>query len=448
MTHGRFVLDMTHDEAPDEEATGLESRTESPGLICDALPEKRWMFEEIEKGQTESFRFRINDQNVSTHIQMLEWGRVGSGEVDVEQWSQSGAAASLLVISLCSTFVGMCLPGQGATFLDFNSTFFKSFQSGKEYILEGQVGFKSESMRTIVENIEMRAHDDEKPSATAKVNVKVNEPPVKMPTIEILREQAGELHLKDKVVLITGGSRGIGETTAKLFSVYGAKVAINYFRGEDDALRIVREIEDHGGEAIAVGADISDHKQVEEMVKTVRARFQTVQILVNNAVRDAIPIPFMDLSWTDIQRDIDVTLKGAFHCSQAVIPLMQQNQSGKIINVSTIFTEIPVADQAKYIIAKSGLIGLTRSLAVEFAKDHIQVNAVVPSIVETDLSKHVPRIVMEEMKQETPMNRNATPMDVARSIVFSSLINVAVHDRTAGHGDRRQCPISVGPHSR
>jgi len=137
-------------------------------------------------------------------------------------------------------------------------------------------------------------------------------------------------------------------------------------------------------------------------------------------VRDAYSVPFMELEWQELQQDIDVTIKGMFNCCQEVLPLMLKNKWGKIINVSTVFTDNPPPGQAKYVISKSGIVGLTRSLAVEFAAENIQVNMVVPSITETDLTKHVPKMFLEGMRKNTPMRRNAAPVDVAKAVVFLS----------------------------
>ena len=239
-----------------------------------------------------------------------------------------------------------------------------------------------------------------------------------MPNITELREKALDLQLKNKVVLITGASRGIGETTAKLFSLYGAKVAVNYLNGRDDAERIVKEITGSGGAAIAVCADVSNGEQVRAMVKTICAEFGTIDILVNNAVSNAFESEFMTLSWEEVQKDIDVIVRGAFNCCKEVIPHMIKNGQGKIINVSTVYTDNPPAHQVKYVVAKSGLVGLTRGLAVELASRNIQVNMVVPSVVETDLTAGINKMVLKGMIQNTPMKRLASSVDVARAIVF------------------------------
>ena len=172
--------------------------------------------------------------------------------------------------------------------------------------------------------------------------------------------------------------------------------------------------------AFVVQADVSDRRQVKEMISAISRKYRTIHILVNNAVRDTYPASFMELGWDDFQKDIEIIVKGAFNCCQEVIPLMIKNKGGKIVNLSTIFTDNPPPNQAKYVVSKSGLVGLTRSLAVEFAPYNIQVNIVAPSIVETDLTKHVPKIFLERMKNDTPMKRNATPVDVAKAIIFLS----------------------------
>jgi 3-oxoacyl-[acyl-carrier protein] reductase len=182
--------------------------------------------------------------------------------------------------------------------------------------------------------------------------------------------------------------------------------------------RIVKEIIGDGGDAVAIKADVSQRQEVKYMVADVCKKYGTINVLVNNAVRDALPVPFKELIWDDLQRDIDVIIKGTFNCCQEVIPLMLENKGGKIINISTQYVENPTPGQFKYVVSKSALTGLTRSLAVEFARQNIQVNMVMPSIVKTDLSKHVSNIFLEGMRQATPMARIATPADVAKTVVF------------------------------
>lgn len=421
LTMGSFTVrysDFEKNKAPlgEPEQPDRENR-----MVLDSLAEEDLEFEQISKGDEKSFRFLIREAHARSLYEIIKEGLLTDCKFDLASWLNSCDTANLLSACLFSTFVGMCLPGRNATFMDFRATFNKPIQRNKRYSLKGNVGFKSLSTDTLVENISIYDIKDRKdPCAVGKINTRVNKPPIKMPSIKSLKANDSDLRLKDKVVLITGSSRGIGETTAKLFSLYGAKVVINYFQGKEDAKRIVDEIVGNGGKAIAIQSDVSDRQQVKQMISAICKKYRTIHILVNNAVSNAHAVPFMDLTWEDIQRDIDIIVKGAFNCCQEVLPLMLENKGGKIINISTVSTDNPPPDQTKYVIAKSGIVGLTRSLAVEFAQYNIQVNMVAPSIVETDLTKHVSKIFLEDMKRTTPMKRNASPIDVAKTVIFLS----------------------------
>ena len=390
-------------------------------IVKDVLVEQEFQFDQISKGDEWNLRFMISKHHAHCVYEILSEGLLSDWQFSLPDWLNKCDVTNLLSTCLFSTLVGMCMPGKYAIFTGFRGMFLKPIQWDKEYVMTGRVEFKSPSTFTIVENVLINDRENkEEPYATGQINASVSEPPGKMPSIELLENSEMDLRLRDKVVLITGASRGIGETTAKLFSLHGAKVVINYFRGKEDASRLVNEIIAHGGSAIAIQADVSDRQQVNRMIAVVCDKYRTIDILVNNAVRDFYPIPFMELIWDDFQRDIDVTVKGAFHCCQEVLPLMVERKSGKIVNISTVVAEYPVANQAKYVVSKSGLVGLTRSLAVEFAQYNIQVNMVVPSIVETDLTKCVPKIFLEGVKNDTPMKANATPVDVAKAVIFLS----------------------------
>ncbi|TKJ17319.1 hypothetical protein CEE44_02165 [Candidatus Woesearchaeota archaeon B3_Woes] len=384
------------------------------GLVLDSLKEETITFENIEKGDKKSFNFKVSEKDLlSTYNILLK-------NTNYDTWSGKNVSKNLIVSCLFSTFVGMCIPGRHATFTDFKINFENDVELNKKYKFLGKVSFKSSSTSIIVENISISQNNGERVIASGKINVKVNDPQIEMLSLESLKKEGLDLELKDKVVLITGASSGIGQTTAKLFSLYGTKVIINYFKGKDSAERIVKEIIKNKGDAIAIKADIRDIKQVKKMVNTACKKYGDIHILVNNAVKGFYPKSFTDLNWEDVQGEMDVTLKGTFNCCQEIIPLMLKNKSGKIINMLTVATESPPANQAKYVIAKSALIGLTRSLAVDLAPSNIQVNMVSPSIVKTNLTKHVSNIFLDRLKNETPMKRNATPVDVAKAIIFLS----------------------------
>ncbi len=419
VTQGSFVLHFICASLISEDSDHRQRMNSQTHMVLDSLIEREIKLQDIQKGDGQQFNFILTNGCWSSLLKILEEGLARETFTDCSLRLKSVLDANLLANTLFSTFVGMCIPGKHATFIDFSNQFSGPLKWGEKYSLEGKVAFKSEFTRTLAEEISMYGHGHkDKAVATGRINVRVNEAPIEMPSIKTLREEAKDINLRGKVVLVTGASRGIGETTAKLFSLHGAKVIINYYHGNEDADRIVNEIKENGGEALAIAADVSDRKSVKEMIAKTLKQYGTIHILVNNAVRDAYPISFMEHTWEDFQIDLDVILKGAFNCIQEVIPLMLKNGEGKIVNVSTIFTEYPIADQAKYITSKSALNGLTRSLAVEYADKNIQVNLVVPSIVQTDLTAHISQMHLNEMSHSTPMKRNATSTDVAKSIVF------------------------------
>jgi len=387
-------------------------------LVNDKLSEQAIQFEQIKKGQGASFQFQVTVASLESFLDLIAEGLASHGSRSAPT-SNAAHETNVMAACLVSTFAGMCLPGKYATLMECSVAFARPIRLNKTYTLTGTVQHVSRATSVLSETLLIQDSDNEMGvCATGKVSVKVNEPATVGPSMDWLRQHEFDLRLKNQVVLITGGSRGIGETTAKLFALYGAKVVVNYRQSQQDAERVVEQITSAGGEAIAVQADVTDRGQVRQMMTAIQARYETVHILVNNAVADAYPIPFMELTWDHLQRDLDVTLKGAFNCCQEVLPLMQRNGGGKIINLSSVFTDNPPPLQTKYVVSKSALTGLTRSLAVEFAPHHIQVNLVQASIVETDLSKHVPKIFLSGMKHDTPMKRHASTGDVAKAVVF------------------------------
>lgn len=400
-----------------------DSRTPQAGrestagpLPSSPLMEQEWQFDGIEKGQQAGLEFRVTAESLELFRRFLLEGREGGQSPDD---LRGIGAPDVLAASLVSTFAGMCLPGKYATLTDFVITFAEPIRLGVSYKLTGTVEHKSQSTGSVTEGLAIREVGGGRSLvATGKAGVRVNEPPVRGPAVSALRDRDLDLQLKDKVVVVTGGSRGIGATTAKLLALHGARVVVNYLQAGREAEAVVAEIAEAGGRAFAAQADVSDRAQVRRMMAAACERYRTVDVLVNNATADFYPVPFMELTWDRLQRDLDVTLKGAFNCCQEVIPTMMKNGGGKIINLSTVATDDPPPNQSKYVVAKSALVGLTRSLAVELAAHNIQVNMVAASLVETDLVKHLPKIFVKGMQNDTPMKRNATTTDVAKAVVF------------------------------
>lgn len=402
----------------------------SVALLLDAVFEQTYQFSELSKGQSAELRFGVADSHLEAFHRLVAQGLAGDAASSPIRLTVQ--PAEVMAVCLLSTLAGMCLPGRYATLMEFSMAFTSSIRLGATYKLAGLIEHKSQSTGILSEAICIQELDGRQDAcASGSARVKVNDAEVKGPSMAALRDEESDLGLKGKVVLITGASRGIGATTAKLFAVHGAKVVVNYNRGQEAARQVVGEIKEGGGNAFAVQADVSDREQVRRMVAEVRRVYGPVQVLVNNAVADAYPVTFPELTWDALQQDLDVVLKGAFNCCQEVLPMMTENRWGRIINLSTIFTDNPPIGQTKYVTSKSALTGFTRSLAKELAGSNIEVNMVVASIVETDLSKHVPKMFLSGMKHDTPMKRHATTADVAKAIVFlaSSLASFTTGQR-------------------
>jgi 3-oxoacyl-[acyl-carrier protein] reductase len=389
-------------------------------MINDPPKESDFTIDRISMEDKDGFGFHIGEDSISTFLRILHEGTNADPVLPNRAFRTDAGFhfPHLLATTLLSTSVGMCRPGRYATFLDFKLDFAGTLATGTGYHLSGNVTHVSRSTSIVKKTISISSSDAKDVLAAGKINVLVNEPPPGMPSMQSIRENSTDMGLKGKAVLVTGASRGIGETIVKMFAAFGSAVAVNYFLGKEDAERIVEEIRGEGGRAVAVQCDVTDPAQVRRMVAEVLEAYGTVDVLVNNAVRDFLPAKFIGLPWEEVQKDIDVVAKGAFHCCQEVIPVMLRQGGGKIINLSTVATENPPPEQVKYVVAKSALVGLTRSLAAEFASRNIQVNMVVPGFVDTDLVSYISRVYKKKIAEETPMRRIATPVDVAHAAIF------------------------------
>ncbi|MBI5968949.1 MAG: 3-oxoacyl-[acyl-carrier-protein] reductase [Deltaproteobacteria bacterium] len=224
--------------------------------------------------------------------------------------------------------------------------------------------------------------------------------------------------LAGKVALITGGAQGIGRGIALLLAREGAKVVISDINLEK-AQETCREIEAQGGEALAVGGSVAEAKEAEAMVQQAVEKFGRLDILVNNAgiTRDQVLLRMKEEDWDLV---LSVNLKGAFHCTKAALRPFLKQKGGKIVNIASVTGEMGNAGQANYAASKAGLIGFTKSIAREYAKRNIQVNAVAPGFIDTAMTQAIPQKEREFLVQQIPMERLGTPQDVAEAVLFLS----------------------------
>lgn len=223
--------------------------------------------------------------------------------------------------------------------------------------------------------------------------------------------------LKGRTIIVTGAARGIGAAIAKCFAQEGANLVLNS-RSQSEALKTtLEEIQALGAIAIASVGDVGDNTYVQSMVADAVEAFSTVDVLINNAgvIKDR-PISFMkEPDWDNV---LNTNLKGAFLCSKAAIKPMLKQQWGRIINISSITALAGRPGQTNYGAAKAGLIGFTRSLAREAASHNILVNAVVVGVIDTRMTKQIPRETLNEISKMVPLGRIGRPEEVASVCLF------------------------------
>ena len=220
--------------------------------------------------------------------------------------------------------------------------------------------------------------------------------------------------MKD-VALVTGSSRGIGAAIAALLARRGYAVCINYLEQREKAEALVAELRKEQCVAMCLQADVADRAQVDAMVRKVEEELGYISLLVNNA-GIARNQQFQDVAPETLQRIFAVNFGGCFHCSQAVIGPMLKAHEGCIINISSIWGSHGASCESVYSSTKHAIIGLTRSLAAEFAPSGIRVNCVAPGVIETDMIQALGNETLEQLRQEMPFRRFGTPEEVAESV--------------------------------
>ena len=223
--------------------------------------------------------------------------------------------------------------------------------------------------------------------------------------------------LHGKTALVTGAGKGIGRAIALRLANEGANVVINYSGSEDAAADCAAECEKAGVRTLRVKADVSDAAQVEEMFARAVEEFGTVDILVNNAgiTRDKI---ILRMKEEDFDSVLDINLKGSYNCMKAASKIMLKQRSGRIISISSIVGLRGNAGQVNYSASKAGIIGMTKSLARELASKGINVNAVAPGFIETDMTKALPEAEKEKLLAVIPAGRMGKPEDIAGAVLF------------------------------
>ncbi len=222
--------------------------------------------------------------------------------------------------------------------------------------------------------------------------------------------------LKDKIALITGGGRGIGRDTALSFAREGANI-VTCDLSDDSLTQLGVEVKSLGREFLAFNVDVSDFAKIGDMVNKILDKFKRIDILVNNAgiTRDSLVVRMTENDWDSV---LAVNLKGTFNATRAVSRVMLKQRAGKIVNIASIIGITGNAGQANYAASKAGIIGLTKATARELGPRGINVNAVAPGFIQTEMTKELPEKVAENMLSQIPLRRFGEVADVTSVVLF------------------------------
>jgi 3-oxoacyl-[acyl-carrier protein] reductase len=363
-------------------------------------------FEKIKPGDEFQFAKAITAEDVEAFAKL-------SGDRNPLHMDDSFAARThfqrrvvhgMLVANYVSTLIGMRCPGPGALWSQQNFKWLAPVFIGDRIGLTMKVTHKSEGARSLT--IEVKALNQE-----GKV---VMEGEGTVTALEE-RQQPKDLPITERVAFISGGARGLGAAIATALAQAGAMVAVNYHNSAAAAEDLCASLQSNGGRAIPVQADVTNQASVTSALEKARQEYKRpVSILINNAGSLPEPRPFLQTTWEDMQATLDVHVRGAFHCSQAAIPGMIEQKSGRIINIGSSFSlNTPPVNWSNFLVAKSAMQALTRCLAAELGPHGIRVNMVSPGLVETESIAGLSERLRKVQAMQTPLRRLASAAEIA-----------------------------------
>jgi len=317
----------------------------------------------------------------------------------------------MLGASFISTIIGTKIPGDGALWFSQTLEFLLPVRIGDQLTIVAEV-LKKNDKEQIIE-LKTEIYNQNRQIVTkgvAKVKIIEQEQPV-----NVISETN---EVRKKYALIIGGSGGIGSEVCLQLAKEGFNIAIHYNSNKERASELKENIDALGVKCIIAKADLFKESEITELLNSVSRYFEDIDVLVNAAASSITNTRFQDLNWSDYQKQIDVNLKSVFIISKMVSALMVKKGKGKIINIGSFSSEKPNNDWSHYITAKTGLIGLTKSMAFELAPKGINVNMVTPSLVSTELTADIPEKFKLLTASQTPMRRLAKPEDVTGAISF------------------------------
>ena len=224
-----------------------------------------------------------------------------------------------------------------------------------------------------------------------------------------------EKNIVNKTVIVTGGSRGIGAEIVRMFARNNYNVVLNYYQSEEKAKAIQEELKQQGKKIEIFKADVSKRSEIKELVRFTIDKFQTIDILINNAGISQVKM-FTDITDEDWDYMMQRNLNSVFYCTQEVLPTMIGKKEGCIINISSVWGIVGGSCEVHYSTAKAGIDGMTKALAKELGPSNIRVNSIAPGVIDTDMNKNITEYELKQIKEEIPLKRIGTPRDIAKCV--------------------------------
>lgn len=369
-------------------------------------------FKSIKVGDKAELTHTITQSDINKFVELT--GDDNKLHIDREYASKTTfkkpVVHGMLGASFISTIIGTKLPGDGSLWFSQNLEFLLPVRLGDKITVKAKVVKKIEKMQ-IIELITDIYNQDKQKVTTGTAQVKIIEQ-------EQLAPEKNKARAIKRVALIIGGTGGIGKATCLQLAKDGFDIAVHYHKNKELAEKIKDQITSLGKKAIIVNADITNFDQVQEMVTKIVRKLNTITVVANCATTKIPNIKFDYMEWENIQDHFDINIKGSFIIQKCVVPVMENNKYGKIINITTQAIEKPNPEWLHYITAKSALHGFTKAMAVELAPRGIRVNLVSPGMTDTELIANIPEKVRLLTAAQTPLRHIANPEDVAGAISY------------------------------
>lgn len=228
-------------------------------------------------------------------------------------------------------------------------------------------------------------------------------------------EENREKSIVNKVVVVTGGSRGIGAQIVKTLANENYKVVLNYNNSKEQAEKIQQELLEQGKEIEIIKADVSKREEIEKLIQFAINKFNKIDVLINNAGISQEGL-FTDVTEEEWQKIINTNLNSVFYCNQQALKYMIQEQQGCIINISSIWGETGASCEVAYSTTKAAINGMTKALAKEVGPSNIRVNAIAPGIIDTDMNRNLTNEELEQIKEQIPLNKIGKALDIAKCV--------------------------------